>query len=50
MVALSVTIDMQQNKVERETLRFNLFFPPFYIGDGRIAGSMAVYHSTLFCY
>jgi len=26
-----------------ETLSFNPFFSPFYIGDGRIAGSMAVY-------
>jgi len=26
------------------------FFSPFYIGDGRIASSMAVYHSTIFCY
>jgi len=34
----------------RETLSFNPVFSPFYIGDGQIASSMAVYHSTIFCY
>jgi len=34
----------------RETLSFNPFFSPFYIGDGRIASSMAVFHYTIFCY
>jgi len=33
-----------------ESLSFNPFFSPFYIGDGRITSSMVVYHSTIFCY
>jgi len=35
---------------KRETPSFNPYFSPVYIGDGRIASSMAVYHSTIFCY
>jgi len=32
----------------RETLSFNPVVLPFYIGDGWIASSMAVYYSTIF--
>jgi len=35
---------------ERENLSFNPIFPSFYIGDGRIASSMAVYHILLLDY
>jgi len=38
------------NSVLGERLYFNPVFSPFYIGDGQIANSMAVYHSTIFCY
>jgi len=34
----------------RERLLVFICFSPFYIRDGRIASSMAVYHSTIFCY
>jgi len=33
-----------------ETLGFNPFFSSFYIGDGRIASSMAIFHYAIFCY
>jgi len=36
------------SKRGRETLSFNPISPP--IGDGRIVGSMAVYHFAIFCY
>jgi len=31
-----------------ETLSVLIRFFPFYIGDGQIASSMAVYHSNIF--
>jgi len=42
-----------QRERERERLSVSIrfcFFSFFYIGDGRIASSMAVYHSNTFCY
>jgi len=35
---------------ERLSVLIRFFFFPFYIGDGRIASSMVVYHFTIFCY
>jgi len=43
------SIYLSKKTSERETFSFNPAFSPFHIVDGRIASSMAVYHSTIFC-